>query len=112
MPVQKELVTRNEVREMGLNYSSTHFGRLEKAGFLTAVKVGGLRSSRVHYRLEQVNALIARASPSKLTARKAEALSGSRKDQKAKAASQKATGNHNWADRANDGNTHAERRLT
>ena len=29
--VQKLLVTRNEVREMGLRYSNTHFGRLEKA---------------------------------------------------------------------------------
>ena len=38
---------------------------------------------------------------SKPTARKVEFLSGSRKDQKANAASRKATGNHNWADRAN-----------
>ncbi len=44
---------------------------------------------------------------SKLTARKAEPLSGRRKDQKANAASRKATGTNNWADRANDGNTHA-----
>jgi hypothetical protein len=49
---------------------------------------------------------------SKPTARKAEALSGSRKDQKANAANRKGTGNHNWADRANDGDTHAQRRLT
>jgi len=37
---------------------------------------------------------------SKLTARKAELFSGERKDQKANAASRKATGIHNWADRA------------
>ncbi len=49
---------------------------------------------------------------SKLTVKKAEPLSGERKDQKAKAASRKATENHNWADRANDGDTHVERRLT
>jgi len=49
---------------------------------------------------------------SKPTARKAELLSGKRKDQKAKAASRKITGKDNWADRADDGNTHAERRLT
>jgi hypothetical protein len=49
---------------------------------------------------------------SKPTARKAEALSGKRKDQKAKAASRKVTEMHNWADRANEGDTHAERRLT
>lgn len=49
---------------------------------------------------------------SKLTAREAELLSGNRKDQEAKAASRKATGIHNWADRAGNGDTHAERRLT
>jgi len=32
--------------------------------------------------------------------------------QKAKAASRKATGNHNWADRAGNGDTHTERWLT
>ena len=37
---------------------------------------------------------------SKLTVRNAEVLSGQRKNQKAKAASRKATGIHNWADRA------------
>jgi hypothetical protein len=49
---------------------------------------------------------------SKLTVRKAELLSGRRKDQKANAASRKATEKHNWADRAKEGDTHAERRLT
>ena len=37
---------------------------------------------------------------SRLTARKIEVLSGKRKNQEAKAASRKATGIHNWADRA------------
>ena len=49
---------------------------------------------------------------SKLTARKAEPFRGEGKDQEAKAASRKATERHNWADRAENGNTHAERRLT
>jgi hypothetical protein len=49
---------------------------------------------------------------SRPTVRKAESLSGDRKDQKAKAARRKATGKDNWADRARDGDTHAERRLT
>ena len=58
MSVQKLLVTRNELRVMGLDYSSTHFGRLEEAGDLTPVKVGDHRSARVHYRVEEVLALI------------------------------------------------------
>ncbi len=37
---------------------------------------------------------------SRSTVKKAELLSGNRKDQEAKAASRKATGIHNWADRA------------
>ena len=37
---------------------------------------------------------------SKPTVREAECLSGKRKEQEAKAANRKATGNHNWADRA------------
>jgi hypothetical protein len=37
---------------------------------------------------------------SKPTAREAEHLSGRRKNQEAKAASPKASGRHNWADRA------------
>jgi hypothetical protein len=49
---------------------------------------------------------------SKPTAKKAQLLSGKRKDQEAKAASRKATGTPNWADRASNGETHAERRLT
>jgi len=49
---------------------------------------------------------------SKLTVREAELLSGKGKGQEAKAASRKATGKHNWADRAGNGDTRAERRLT
>jgi hypothetical protein len=56
--------------------------------------------------LELIDAL------SKPTARKAELFSGEGRDQKAKAASRKATGIHNWADKAGNGDTHAERRLT
>ena len=49
---------------------------------------------------------------SKPTVRKAELFSGEGKDQEAKAASRKAAGMHNWADRAGSGNTHTERWLT
>ena len=49
---------------------------------------------------------------SKLTARKVELLSGEGRDQEANAANRKATEIHNWADRAGNGDTHAERRLT
>jgi hypothetical protein len=44
------LVTRKELRKLGLDYSSTQYQRWEKAGKLTPVKPGGSRSSRVHYR--------------------------------------------------------------
>jgi hypothetical protein len=56
--VEKTLVTRNEVREMGLQYSNTHFIRFERAGLLTPIKVSGCPSSRVYYRVEQVLSLI------------------------------------------------------
>jgi hypothetical protein len=56
--VEQELVTRGEVRQMGLGYSNSHFLRLEKKKLLTPVKPGGFRSSRVHYRVEQVRDLI------------------------------------------------------
>lgn len=55
---QKTLVTRNEVREMGLNVSSTQFGRYEDDELLHPIKVGGRRSARVHYRIEEVEALL------------------------------------------------------
>jgi hypothetical protein len=57
--VEKVLVTRNEVRKMGLNYSSMQFLRYEEKKLLTPVKPGGFPSSRVHYRVEEVLALIA-----------------------------------------------------
>ena len=43
------LYTRQELRKVGLSYSSTQFQRWEEAGLLTPVKPGGTRSSRVHY---------------------------------------------------------------
>jgi hypothetical protein len=57
MKVQKLLVTRNELREMGLSYSNTHYNRLEKMGLLTPVKPP-FRSGRVRYRLSEVLSLI------------------------------------------------------
>ena len=58
MTVQKVLVTRNEVRAMGLDVSNTQFLRYEQSGLLTPVKPGGVPSSRVYYWLEQVLKLI------------------------------------------------------
>jgi hypothetical protein len=52
------LVTRDELREMGLKYSSTQYQRWEKAKKLTPVKPGGSRSSRVHYRFGEVTAFL------------------------------------------------------
>ena len=49
---------------------------------------------------------------STLTAKKAELLSGTGRIKKRIAASRKGTERDNWADRANDGDTRAERRLT
>ncbi len=46
---------------MGLNYTSTHFIRLEDAGYLTPIKVGGLRSARVHYCEDEVLSLFERS---------------------------------------------------
>ena len=54
MTVEKVLVTRNEVRKMGVNVSNTTFLRWEKAGLLTPVKPGGVQSSKVYYWVEQV----------------------------------------------------------
>ena len=58
MTAQKTLVTRQEVREMGLNVTSTQFLRYENDELLTPLKPGGRRSARVHYRIEQVEALL------------------------------------------------------
>lgn len=62
--MEKQLVTRGEVRAMGLNVSSTQFGRWEEAKLLTPLKAGGFRSARVRYRIEEVWTLIgARTKP-------------------------------------------------
>ena len=52
------LYTRGQLREVGLNYSSTQFGRWESAKLLTAFKPGGLPSSRVHYLGREVKTLL------------------------------------------------------
>lgn len=57
MKVTKLLVTRKEVRELGLSYSNTHFIRLERMGLLTPVKLP-FRSAVVRYRYEEVLDLI------------------------------------------------------
>jgi len=48
-------VTRKQLRQMGLDYTSTQYGRWEKVG-LTAHKAGGRRSARVYYRFGDVKA--------------------------------------------------------
>lgn len=55
--MEKEIVTRAECRAIGLDYSNTQFLRWEELGLLTPIKVAG-RSSRVHYRVSEVRALI------------------------------------------------------
>lgn len=60
MTFQRLLVSRQDCRDMGLNYSNTHFGRLEKQGLLTPKKVGNFRSARVHYGLDEVTDLLGR----------------------------------------------------
>jgi hypothetical protein len=52
------LVTRKQVRAMGLNVSSTQFRRYEEMKLLTPLKVGQFRSAIVYYRLGEVNALL------------------------------------------------------
>lgn len=54
MSVRKLLVTRNEVRQMGLDVSNTQFGRWEEEGFLTPFKAGNHRSAIVRYRVTEV----------------------------------------------------------
>ena len=58
MTFQKLLVSRNDLRSMGLSFSNTHYGRLEEQGLLTPIKVGNFRSARVHYRLDEALKLI------------------------------------------------------
>jgi hypothetical protein len=62
--MSKELMTRNDVRKLGLNYTNTTFQRWENAGLLTPIKMNG-KSSRVYYRREQVEQLIYGRSPLK-----------------------------------------------
>jgi hypothetical protein len=57
------LLTRKQVRQLGLDYSSTQFGRWEEDELLIAVKPGGKRSSRVHYRVGNIRAFMVRRSP-------------------------------------------------
>ena len=59
--VQKILVTRNEVRQMGLDVSNTTFNRWEEAGLLRAFKPNG-RSSIVRYRIREVLKLMVRST--------------------------------------------------
>jgi hypothetical protein len=54
------LLTRKQVRQLGLDYSSTQFGRWEEDELLIAVKPGGKRSSRVHYRVGNIRAFMVR----------------------------------------------------
>lgn len=54
----ERLVTRKELRKLGLDYSSTQYQRWEKARKLTPVKPGGTRSSRVHYRWGEVRVFL------------------------------------------------------
>ncbi len=54
MSVRKLWVTRNELRQMGIDVSNTQFNRWEAEGLLIPFKVGGHRSAIVRYRLVQV----------------------------------------------------------
>ena len=63
MTVEKRLVTRNQVRAMGLNVSSTQFIRYEDAGLLYPIKIGNVRSARVYYDYEEVLRLLNGRSP-------------------------------------------------
>ena len=54
----ERLVTRNELRQLGLNYSSTQYQRWERKKKLTPVKPGGSPSSRVHYRWGEVKVFL------------------------------------------------------
>lgn len=47
--VDDQLYTRKELKQIGLKYSPTQFGRWEADDLLTPVKPGGKPSSRVHY---------------------------------------------------------------
>jgi DNA-binding transcriptional MerR regulator len=55
--MSKELMTRNDVRKLGVEVTNTTFQRWEKAELLTPIKPNG-RASRVYYKREQVERLI------------------------------------------------------
>ncbi len=60
MSQDDKLVTRNDVRAMGLDVSNTSFQRYEKSGYLTPIKIGrDARSALVRYRRSEVEAMLA-----------------------------------------------------
>ena len=61
--MEDKLVSRKEVRAMGLNVSSTQFGRWEAAGLLQAHKPGGLRNAHVRYWLSNIHRLLDSRKP-------------------------------------------------
>jgi transposase len=56
--MERQLVTRNELRQKGLNVSNTSFNRYEKEGLLRPIKVGGHRSARVRYDWDEAKKLL------------------------------------------------------
>jgi hypothetical protein len=57
--MSQALLTRNDCRKLGLNYTNTTFQRYEKEyNLLTPIKPGQRPSSRVYYRREEVEKLI------------------------------------------------------
>lgn len=55
--MSKELMTRNDIRKLGLEVTNTTFQRWEKAGRLTPIKPNG-RASHVYYRRSEVETLL------------------------------------------------------
>jgi hypothetical protein len=57
--MSKELLTRNDCRKLGLDYTNTTFQRWEKEyKLLTPIKPDGRRSCKVRYRREEVERLL------------------------------------------------------
>ena len=55
MTMQRLLVNRKQLREMGICLSWAHIDRLERRGkFPTRIKLGGYRESRVVYRYKDI----------------------------------------------------------
>jgi hypothetical protein len=61
--MSKKLLTRNDCREIGLDYSNTQFQRWEKDKYLTAIKPTGRPSARVHYDKDEVDKLLGTRPP-------------------------------------------------